>query len=67
MDDRLKETGRAAYAAIEEMVTALDVDYERLEELRGERPGRATMTPRKPCCSPMRVAFISGSEHGRRP
>lgn len=37
MDDRLKETGRAAYAAIDEMVDALDVDYERLEELREER------------------------------
>ena len=37
MDDRLKETGRAAYAAIEEMVDALNVDYERLEELREER------------------------------
>lgn len=33
MDDRLKETGRAAYAAIDEMVTALNVDYERLDEL----------------------------------
>ena len=37
MDDRLKETGRGAYAAIDEMVTALDVDYARLEELREER------------------------------
>lgn len=37
MDDRLKETGRAAYAAIDEMVTALNVDYGRLEELREER------------------------------
>ena len=33
MDDRLKETGRCAYAAIDEMVTALNVDYERLAEL----------------------------------
>lgn len=37
MDDRLKETGRSAYAAIEEMVAALDVDYDRLMELREER------------------------------
>lgn len=37
MDDKLKETGRAAYAAIDEMVTALDIDYARLEELREER------------------------------
>lgn len=27
MDDRLKEIGRCAYAAIDEMVTALNVDY----------------------------------------
>lgn len=37
MNDRLKEIGRCAYAAIDEMVTALNVDYERLEELREER------------------------------
>jgi hypothetical protein len=37
MDDRLKETGRGAYAAISQMVAALDVDYDRLMELREER------------------------------
>lgn len=37
MDDRLKETGRRAYAAIDEMVTALNVAYNRLMKLREER------------------------------
>lgn len=37
MDDRLTDIGRAAYVAIDEMVTALNVDYARLEELREER------------------------------
>jgi len=37
MDDRLKETGRSAYASISQMVAALEVDYDRLMELREER------------------------------
>ena len=36
-DESLKETGRCAAAALVEMVAALECDYERLEELRGER------------------------------
>jgi len=33
-EDSLKETGRCAAASIVEMVAALDVDYDRLKELR---------------------------------
>jgi hypothetical protein len=33
-DESLKETGRCAAAALVEMVAALNVDYDRLEELR---------------------------------
>lgn len=36
-EEQLEETGRNAYDAICEMVNALQCDYERLEELRGER------------------------------
>jgi len=36
-EDSLKETGRCAAASIVEMVAALDVDYDRLEELRDIR------------------------------
>lgn len=36
-DDQLQEIGKNAYAAICEMVEALQCDYERLEELREER------------------------------
>lgn len=35
--ERLQEIGRNAYSSIVEMVAALQCDYERLEELRGER------------------------------
>lgn len=35
--DWVEEVGAPAYAAIVEMVAALDVDYDRLEELREER------------------------------
>ena len=35
-EDSLKETGRCAAASIVEMVAALDVDYDRLDELRAE-------------------------------
>jgi hypothetical protein len=36
-DESLQETGRCAAASIVEMVAALDVDYDRLQELRDER------------------------------
>ena len=36
-EDSLKETGRCAASSIEEMVAALQVDYDRLEELTEER------------------------------
>lgn len=36
-DESLKETGRCAAASIVEMVAALEVDYDRLEELAMER------------------------------
>lgn len=36
-EEQLAEIGRCAYASIAEMVAALQCDYERLEELRGER------------------------------
>jgi hypothetical protein len=36
-EEQLEETGRNAYDAICEMVNALQCDYERLAELRGER------------------------------
>lgn len=35
----LNETGRCAYAALVDMVAALQCDYDRLEELREERDG----------------------------
>lgn len=35
--DWVKEVGEPAYAAIAEMVAAMQCDYDRLEELRGER------------------------------
>lgn len=35
--DWIEEVGAPAYAAIEEMVAALQADYDRLEELRDER------------------------------
>lgn len=38
-DESLKNTGRCAYAAIAEMVAALQCDYDRLEELREAREG----------------------------
>lgn len=38
-DTSLENTGRCAYAAIAEMVAALQCDYDRLEELREERDG----------------------------
>ena len=37
MNDTLKDTGRGAYACIAQMVAALDVDYDRLMDLREER------------------------------
>jgi hypothetical protein len=37
-EDSLKETGRCAAASIVEMVAALDVDYDRLDELRAGTP-----------------------------
>lgn len=43
MDDRLTDIGRGAYAAIDEMVAALNVDYDRLEELRAERADLESM------------------------
>lgn len=36
-DESLKETGRCAAASIIEMVAALDVDYDRLDEMLAER------------------------------
>lgn len=41
--ERLQDTGRAAYAAIDEMVAALNCDYDRLAELRDEREALLTM------------------------
>jgi hypothetical protein len=36
-EEQLQEIGACAYSCIEEMVAALECDYDRLEELRGER------------------------------
>jgi hypothetical protein len=36
-DEQLQEIGACAYSCIEEMVAALECDYDRLEELRDER------------------------------
>jgi len=36
-EDQLQEIGKNAYASIVEMVAAVNCDYERLEELRGEK------------------------------
>lgn len=41
--ERLEETGRATYAAIEEMVAALNCDFDRMAELRDERESLSAM------------------------
>lgn len=38
-EERLQDVGRNALASIREMVTALECDYDRLQELRDERDG----------------------------
>lgn len=44
-DTKLQEIGKAAYAGIANMVSALQCDYDRLEELREERDSHANELP----------------------
>jgi len=55
-EDSLKETGRCAAASIVEMVAALYVDYDRLDELREERDV-CNETTSQNLCNEMHAAF----------